>query len=111
MRIIACLFVVVALAQDEQCENGVCQNDGEGQPPSDNVAARFTNERDEDVELHWLSPTGETALMGAAMNGHDATVKHLLFRGADHTLRNAWGETAHQHAETKGHKECARRLL
>ena len=65
-RIIACFVVVLALAQEEQCENGVCPNDGGGQPAaeSDNIAARFTNERDENVELHWLSPTGETALMG-----------------------------------------------
>ena len=71
------------------------------------------------ADVNQPSVDAKTALMGAAMNGWPSVVELLLARGADKSLRNAWGETAHELAETmggrivadQGHAECARLLV
>ena len=74
---------------------------------------------DAGADINQPSVDAKTALMGAAMNGWPSVVELLLARGADKSLRNAWGETAHELAETmggrivadQGHAECARLLV
>ena len=82
----------------------------------DEVVARLL---DAGADINQPSVDAKTALMGAAMNGWPSVVELLLARGADKSLRNAWGETAHELAETmggrivadQGHAECARLLV
>jgi len=53
---------------------------------------------------------GWTALMCAAMDGREAIVRLLLQRGASKELQDAYGETALQHAQRRGHTACVRLL-
>ena len=48
---------------------------------------------------------GWTALMCAAMDGRGAIVRLLLQRGASKELQDAYGETALQHAQRRGHTD------
>jgi ankyrin repeat protein len=52
-----------------------------------------------------------TALMQAALNGHDECVKALLSAGADAQVQDANGYTAFDLACYEGHIECVRLLL
>ena len=52
------------------------------------------------------SSESKTPLHGACMNGHGLTARILLDAGADRTLKNAFGETAADLAEAKGHDDC-----
>lgn len=48
--------------------------------------------------------------MCAAMDGREAIVRLLLQRGASKELQDAYGETALQHAQRRGHTACVRLL-
>jgi ankyrin repeat protein/TPR repeat protein len=52
-----------------------------------------------------------TALMVAAVNGHDKTITRLLQQGADVSLEDSFGETALSLAAGQGHLEIVRLLL
>ena len=52
-------------------------------------------------------PSGQTALMLAARNGHFDTIRLLLERGANSALRTKTGSTAEDIAKTYKQPECA----
>lgn len=59
---------------------------------------------------HADSHEGWTALMFAAGEGLEPVVELLLLRGADPTLRDGDGDTAADHARTRGHPAVARMI-
>jgi len=53
---------------------------------------------------------GITPLMASAMNGNPAIARLLIDAGADLSLRNKWGLTAHAIAVWHGYTDLAERL-
>ena len=53
---------------------------------------------------------GFTPLMEAALNGQMELIELLLSSGADPTLRDGDGQSAADHARSRGHENAARRL-
>lgn len=62
------------------------------------------------IEIDQRDFAGDTALMGAAMNGHRQTVKLLLQNGASKEIANDTGETPIVWATRKGHIRVMRLL-
>jgi hypothetical protein len=71
-----------------------------------NVSAKL----DAGIDPNSAGPSGQTALMLAARNGHIETMRLLLERGADPALRTKTGSTAEDIAKTYKHIECAQIL-
>lgn len=65
---------------------------------------------DAGIDPNSAGPSGQTALMLAARNGHIDTMRLLLERGANPALRTKTGSTAEDIAKTYKHPECAQLL-
>lgn len=64
-----------------------------------------------DCDVNALNATGQTALMMAALFGREDIIRLLLDKGADASVKDAMGNTAHSLAKMQGASEELLKLL